>query len=243
MDFEIAIPSYKRSEVLRDKTLKFLSAEEIPRDRVTIFVADQEELEVYQRDISGYKFVVGKKGLSNQRLFIRNYYQEGAKIVTVDDDIRAIKKKTDLSFVEICTRLFAHCEAEKITTFGFYPTNNLFFCKDRLVLGSFYIIGAVYGFINKKDIQEWLDRDEKEDVWYSLRRIELDGAVLRYEGLCLDTTYYAKGGMAESRTIESEKEGAKKVCSLYPNATKFCQKKNGHYEAKIKRVVKKTLTI
>ena len=229
--------------MLRDKTLTFLSAEGVPSDRVTIFVADQEELDVYQRDISGYKFVIGKKGISSQRLFIRQYYPEGAKILSLDDDIRAIKKKTDLSFVQICSRLFAHCEAEKITTFGFYPTNNLYFCKDRLVLGSFYIIGVMYGFINKKDISEWANVDGKEDAWYSLRRIELDGAVLRYEGLCPDTNYYAKGGLSETRTLESEKESARRVCALYPNATKFCQKKNGHYEAKIKRVVKKTLTL
>ena len=42
-EYEIAIPSYKRPETLRDKTLTILKAYRIPADRITVFVANKEQ--------------------------------------------------------------------------------------------------------------------------------------------------------------------------------------------------------
>lgn len=235
---EIAIPSYKRSGVLKKKTLAFLESEGFPKEQITVFVADSNELQSYRQDLGNeYKIVVGFKGISNQRLFIRNYYAEGTKVLSLDDDIRKVKSLRPIPFKELVEKLFQSCEQESLTTWGLYPVNNLFFCKDRVLVGSLYIIACCYGFINKKDLLTYSPVDDKEDVWYSLKRIELDGAVLRYEGACPDTDYYAAGGLAETRTLKSEEEAAKKVCELFPETTKYLVKKNGHSEVKIKRKI------
>lgn len=241
---EIAIPSYKRSGILKRKTLAFLDSEGFPKEKITIFVADSNELQSYREDLGNeYKIVIGFKGISNQRLFIRNYYPEGTRILSLDDDIRKMKRLRDIPFKELCEQLFSLIQQEGLTTFGFYPVNNLFFCKDRILIGSLYIIACCYGFINKKDLLNYSPVDDKEDVWYSLKRIELDGAVLRYEGACPDTDYYAAGGLAESRTLESEKKAAEVVCQLFPDNTKFLIKKNGHAEVKIKRKILKNFVL
>ena len=43
MDYKIAIPSYKRSETIKNKTLKLLNDYGIDKKRITIFVANKEE--------------------------------------------------------------------------------------------------------------------------------------------------------------------------------------------------------
>lgn len=242
---EIAIPSYKRSSILKRKTLAFLESEGFPKEQITIFVADSNELQSYREDLGNeYKIVVGFKGISNQRTFIRNYYPEGTRVLSLDDDIRRVKSLQPRGFKELAEKLFESCEQESLTTWGLYPVNNLFFCKERILVGSLYIIGCCYGFINKKDILQYpIATEGKEDCWYSLKRIELDGAVLRYEGACPDTDYYASGGLAETRTLESERKAAEEVCKLFPETTKFLIKKNGHPEVKIKRKILKNFNL
>lgn len=246
---EIAIPSYQRSKVLKKKTLAFLEAEGFPKEQITIFVADEKERETYELELGlDYKMVVGVKGIANQRLFIRNYYPEGTRILSLDDDIRSVKiKREGLKFKNLVEKMFSAVEDEGLTTWGLYPCNNLFFCKDRLLAGNFYIIGCCYGFINKKDLLEYgeggLDFSAKEDAWYSLKRIELDGCVLRYEGACPNTDYYAKGGLSEFRTTEKESKISKAIVSYYPTLTKYVEKKNGHPEVKILRKVLKEIAL
>ena len=43
MDYKIAIPSYKRSETIKNKTLKLLNEYGIDNKRITIFVANKEQ--------------------------------------------------------------------------------------------------------------------------------------------------------------------------------------------------------
>lgn len=241
---EIAIPSFRRSSVLKRKTLPFLLAEGFLPSQITIFLASPEELELYKAELGdSYKFVVGFPGIANQRLFIRNYYPEGTRILSVDDDIRKVKCLRSEPFKSIVEKLFGLLEQEHLTTWGLYPVNNLYFCKDRVLVGHLYIIACCYGFINRKDLLAYSPVNDKEDVWYSLKRIEQDGAVLRYEGACPDTDFYAAGGLAESRTLASEKTAAEVVCSLFPDSTKFVMKKNGHAEVKIKRKILKNFSL
>jgi len=246
---QIAIPSYKRSVTLKKKTLSFLDSEGFDKEQITIFVANEEEKEDYEQVLRlDYKIVVGVKGIANQRLFIRNYYPEGTHILSMDDDIRKIKMlRKNMSFKALVENLFDCLKDHKVTTWGIYPTNNLFFCKDRVLIGNLYIIACCYGFINRKDIVEYGENNEdysvKEDVWYSLKRIELDGAVLRYEGACPDTDYYAKGGLSEFRTLEKEEEISKKIVGLFPSLCKYIVKKNGHPDVKILRKIDKIVSL
>ena len=46
-DFVIAIPSYKRAETLRDKSLAMLEAKRVPASIVHVFVATEEEKRIY----------------------------------------------------------------------------------------------------------------------------------------------------------------------------------------------------
>lgn len=97
MKFIVAIPSLKRSETISQKTLKVLKKYKFPTKRIYIFVANQEEKEIYTKALNNnttsrqhYNIVVGKMGLANQRNFIRNYFPEKTHILSMDDDISDI---------------------------------------------------------------------------------------------------------------------------------------------------------
>ena len=72
-DYVIAIPSYKRAETLRDKSLTVLHKHGIEKKRIYIFVANKDEEKIYKEvlDPKSYnKIVVGVPKIGPQRIFI-----------------------------------------------------------------------------------------------------------------------------------------------------------------------------
>ena len=153
----------------------------------------------------------------------------------MDDDIRKIKMLDPKPFSLLCEVMFSHCHAEDANLWGIYPVNNLFFCKERVLKGRYYIIGCCCGFINQKDMGFWLSSNGKDDAYFSLFRYSRDGAVLRYEGACPDTDYYASGGINATRTKEREREDSLAIVAMFPTMASYVVKKNGHPEVKIIR--------
>ena len=90
---EIAIPSSGRARTLPIKTLVALWASGFSKDKITIFVALEEE-EDYKASCRGYKIVAGVKGLSQEKEFILRYYPRGTSICIVDDDIESFSFPT-----------------------------------------------------------------------------------------------------------------------------------------------------
>ena len=93
--YYVAIPSYKRENVLVKKTLPTLLNGKIKATHIYIFVANAQEKRIYEKTIPKEmynKIVIGKKGIANQRIFIRNYFAEGSYVISIDDDIEAVMK-------------------------------------------------------------------------------------------------------------------------------------------------------
>lgn len=245
MDFVVAVPSYRRKDKLQKQTLAFLEQQKVPKDRITIFLANQEEYDEYKSALPDYCLVVGKQSLSDQRLFISHYYPIGTKVVSLDDDIKKIKfLRPDLDFITLGNLMFQHCQTENLTFWGIYPVNNLYYCHDRVRKGGLYIANCAFGFISTHDLSEWLPKDgTKEEVWHTLYRIQKEGSVLRYEGACPDTQYYGSGGLSTTRTVEKEKADSLYVASLFPALCSYVDKKNGHPDVKIKRFVLSTYSL
>jgi hypothetical protein len=116
-NFQIAIPTYGRSGMIADFTLKMLARYKVDPKRVTIFVADavteklwvekgkrgqaqvhaSDELEskadpqLYRERLKnnpyGQRIVVGVKNIGSQRNFIQNHYPEGTHLISMDDDL------------------------------------------------------------------------------------------------------------------------------------------------------------
>ena len=72
-DYIVTIPSYNRSKEIVSKSLRTLKNGNVSANNIYIFVANEEEQELYSNTVPKdlyYKIVVGKIGIANQRNFI-----------------------------------------------------------------------------------------------------------------------------------------------------------------------------
>ena len=244
MDFVVAIPSYRRAEKLRDQTLKFLTRENFPIEKIFVFVADEEEKSSYLEVLTPGTFgtlVVGVPGLSQQRNFILEFFPQGQKILCIDDDIKKLKFITPRPALQFVQEMFSLCLQEKLNLWGVYPVNNLFFCKERVTTGKLFCVHCFCGLINTKDFTYPLVACV-DDKWLSLYRYSKDGAVLRYDGACPDTVYNGKGGLSEHRALFRTQE-VRDVVKTFPDLCAIKKRKNGLEEIHWRPIVTKTLSL
>ncbi len=240
MSYIIAIPSYKRSIQLQNKTLTTLYNCNIPKQLINIFVIEeeyQEYLDTLNKDYYN-KLIVGNLGLVQQREFIQNYYPIGSKIISLDDDIEDV----DLSLTtykcldEFFEDAFATCEKEKAFIWSVYPVFNKFFREKRPELSTCltFLIGAFYGYINRNDtdLKLTLTREgNKEDVERSILYWLKDNKTLRFNKIGFKTKYYGVGGLGGLKErLDTMKKGSILINEKYPLYTRIKIRKNGLYE-------------
>ena len=246
MDFEVAIPSYQRVKKLKTQTLPFLERVGIPRERITIFLKNIEEANVYVPEISGYRFkICNNKNIWEKRNFIIDYYPIGQKVLGMDDDIQDVKFLDETKdFISVVNRMFKLCEEQNCSTFGFYPitTSNNFYLKERVASGLQYICWALYGFINRgvKIPEEYMLIDDR---WWSCYWYRREGKTLRYEGASIKTVYFSSGGMSEIRSQKQVEPVLKLLEKEYPECVKFQVKRNGRPDVVFKRIQREFLEL
>lgn len=252
-DYVVCIPSYKRAEVCRDKTLATLKKMNIPSSKIYVYVANKEEHEEYEKILDKKTFnklVVGIKGLVPQRQFIMEQWGEGKHIVFFDDDVQSIDltmssrfkgKPLDHFFKEA----FKECKTHKSFIWGVYPVFNPFFRKSRAELSTClnYIVGAFYGIINRptlKSIQLTITKEngQKEDVERTIKYFIEDGIVLRFNRIGFVTKYYGKsGGLGtfEDR-LKPMLEASQKLLKQYGEYGSISTKKHGMTEFRLRKI-------
>ena len=57
VEYQVAIPSYRRLNVLVKKTLKTLSDGGVPKSCITIFLYDDQDFKEYSEKLQGYKII------------------------------------------------------------------------------------------------------------------------------------------------------------------------------------------
>ena len=155
-DYVVAIPSYKRPQTLKNKSLRVLQEHKIDPKRIHIFVADKEQEKIYQNELpkgSYKKIIVGVPGIKNIRNFMPKYFKEGQKIFYIDDDIYKLFKaynndkgkvinKIDKNYDRKYNRLreennlneiikqgFDEAKKRGYDNWGIYPIENPYFMK------------------------------------------------------------------------------------------------------------------
>lgn len=248
MKYQIAIPSYKRSETIKNKTLKVLSDYNISPELVTIFVADEQELNDYQHSLkdTNYKnnIVISKPTLRASRNFIRSYYPEKTKLVNLDDDLSEIciaKNKKTLEPVadlekDVFEKGFNLCKEHESNIWGIYAASNPFFMNKEKSVGLYYIIGSCWGHVVRHDSDLLLTLEDKEDFERTLQYYTKDNVVIRLDNITVKSKYYGeKGGMQETRTPERILKSAENLTQRYPElCSMYIRQTTGHAELKLK---------
>lgn len=253
-DYVIAIPSYKRTEVLQSKTLAVLKSYGISASKIHIFVADKDEEESYRKALpkdSYGKIIVAIKGIREVRNFITNYFPVGKKIVCMDDDIKEFiqydestkrKEKHLTSLKRIIELGFSTCKKMNLRLWGIYPIANGFFMKPTVSTDLKFVVGVCFGFINPGLKQLNIPVNMKTDYYITLRMYELDGGVVRINSVAPKTAYYKESGgiQADPGRQKKSEEATKALLELYPEyVTVNPHRKSGFTEIRIRDSKKK----
>ena len=244
----IAIPSYKRPETLRDKTLKVLQGYRIPRDKIHVFVASKSEFDIYKSTLNPATYGhlhIATPGMAAVRNFITRFFPVGKPILNMDDDIRGFieysadskrneKPLTSLSVA--INRGFNDARHSGFRLFGFYPVSNGYFMRPGNPTTDLrYIIGSVWGILNPGPILK-MTIDDKEDYLRSVVMYLLDGGILRYNNIAPQSAYYKEpGGMQEELTLNRIGQSAKAMVTSFPGLVKInLTKKSGMPEVRLR---------
>jgi hypothetical protein len=224
----IAIPSYQRANILVSHTLGFLMREKYPPEKITIFVADQVEWEVYDRVLprgSYSQLVVGMRGLLNQRRVIHDYYPEGQIILCADDDLKGIKSlRSDQNFLSLVNYGVSLLRSKKAGLFGILPNDDGRKLKEELTTHLAHILGAFFIYVNDKDCMPTLE--VKHDYEMTILYYKKYGLVLRWCGAGVQTRYMGTpGGLQQPGRAEKMKECADYLLEKYPEYCKARVKK------------------
>lgn len=207
MSYQIAIPSYRRTNILTTRTLATLVRFGVDLDRVTVWAASEEEREIYQAEVEPKVRVrVARPGLLAARQFYHSAYPEGTPLLNLDDDISDLQQKDgdglkppDISFDEIVRMGFDLCEKTNARLWGINPVSNGFFMKDHITVGLRYICGIFFGSY-AGDLEMGGKRivdasGSGEDFEMSIKSFIAHGSTVRLEFLTPLTKYFANGGI------------------------------------------------
>ena len=215
MKYQIAIPSRRRSGPIGKYTLGYLADTNVPMDRVTVFVSDEEDLKSYSEAYPDVNVVVaeGTKSLGQKRQWISDYYESGTPVVSFDDDVSGVFKlildkplkgtRKDLDhpchldkvedldgFIE---EGFSLSEERGLRMWGTYQVANKGFLHPRIVTGLKFIMGHFFGFYAGDGIAGH-DADPKDDVYTSLYHYEKYGGTLRFDNYCVKSKAHSGSG-------------------------------------------------
>ena len=242
MEYKIAIPTYKRYNMIQMKTLNYLFGCGIDAEDIYIFVANKKEYGKYKKAFpySLHKnLIIAKPTLRRARVFMRNYFNEGEHIVFMDDDIDRLctlgskeKKLIDLEdFDGFIKKAFRHAIKNHCRLWGICSHNNAFYMNKSVSMGLRYVIGTFYGLINTHDKDTYISLDDpyqaKEGCERSILFYLKDGAVMRVNHVGLETKFFNnRGGLTGMRTKESIRKAGESLIKKYPQYIYFKKKSN-----------------
>lgn len=246
-DYRVVIPSYKRDQTLKTKTLSVLKSYEIDPERVHIFVADDQEYEVYKKMLRDEPFDnlhIGLPGLGPVRNYIRKHFPEGTPVMNFDDDLIEIQYRVDEKRLapipdlerDLILRGFDALKEHDANLFGIYAAANPYFMKKDMSTGLYYIIGSCWGHFIRHDDDLILQLEDKEDFERTLQYYDKDGIVVRLDNITVKSNYYTEpGGMQEDRTSQRIEESARALVERFPDlCTMYTRKTTGHAELRLR---------
>lgn len=247
MVYYVAIPTYNRSDVIASKTLAFLKGK-VDSEHIYLFVANAEEQTKYKDAVPAElynKIVVGKLGITNQRRFIKDYFAEGAHVVSIDDDIDGLYRLNAANdgFTEIrnvdsfVRKAFERLAKERLYLWGVYPVKNPFFMSRKSTTDLRFIIGMFHGYINRKNVsalEPSTKSESKEDIEMSVLYYLRDGGVLRFTDVAVKSKPLSAGGLGELPERLAKNNAA--ACYLektYPTMLRMYFRDNGKAELRV----------
>lgn len=204
--FSIAIKTYQRASTLESKTLALLHRHDISTERVTLFVANEQERADYAATLRSFRgdiVVQQEPGIRGVVRTYRRHYPSGTRVLHCDDDLIDLLVAVDAKTLrplqglgDYCDTMFNLTEANRCALWSVYAVANAFFMQNAVMAGLRFCSGCFHGFISDGGRDEFLlpTVNYKDDVEASIRYFVKYGAVLRDERVVPKTNYFKDGG-------------------------------------------------
>lgn len=244
VNYVVAIPTYNRVEEVTNKTLKTLKDGGVSKNKIYLFVANKQQYELYGNNVPKNLYneiIIGKKGITNQRIFISQYFKEGQYVISMDDDIEefeTLSKSEKLIKLKDIDKFFIDAyklmKKEKLFIWGIYPVRNPFFMYNQTTFDLRFIIGVTFGFIVRHNsrLKMSTNAETKEDYEQTILYYKMDGGVIRFNNITTKTKFNAPGGLGTDR-YERNKKAAEYLVKKYPDLVVRNDRKNGTPEVKL----------
>ena len=149
MTYVVAIPTYNRVQEVTNKTLATLKEGGVSKNKIYLFVANKQQYDLYEKNVPKNLYnniIIGKKGITNQRIFISQYFKEGQYVISMDDDVEELEflKGEKLVRLKDINNFFINAyklmKKEQLFIWGIYPVRNPFFMYNELTFDLRFII-------------------------------------------------------------------------------------------------------
>ena len=213
IDYKIAIPSYKRHDIIEQYCFKHLNEAKIDFSKVCLFLSCADDMERYAKFEKQYSLKLvfaDSNNINETRNFIRDYFEQDDYIVSFDDSFNGL------------SRLVNGKTLEKF--FGINMVSNPFFMKNKISTKNGAISAKFYGYINDKNefLKPLAPTGLVEDIELAVRHYIKFGKIIRYMNLTFSNVKYFKidGGIQARLTKEQRAEqnrlGNVELCKMFP---------------------------
>jgi len=237
---KVAIPTYKRSELITQLSLNYLRRCGIKDQDIVLFTSNTQQAEEYRRLCGPLVNIIDKEFSNVRDKFnaIAKAFPPGERVLVMEDDISMIKKLTgynkleeELDLVKHATIAFNACDAAKTKLWGISSNSNPFFMKDGVAVGFKFIVANVFGFIAEED-PPMITCFSKTDYERTILYYKKYGNVVRLDYLCpITKNYTTKGGMQDEadQRYRIEEESVEYLTTTYPDLCQRNTKKESKY--------------
>jgi hypothetical protein len=122
---------------------------------------------------------------------------------------------------------FALCKEHKLHLWGINSTDNPYFMRQTQTTDVKFLVGHFWGVINQKDVL--VTMDYKEDYERTLKYIDKDGGVVRFNNVAAKTRLGAKGGLNTNpkERLPTNKLNSEKLIAQFPNLVRINPRRPG----------------
>ena len=245
MNYKIVIPSYNRLSKLQARTLDFLFRHNIDHTKIYIFahpLSFDEYKEVFDSKYPNINVIESKGGIKNSRNYINHYFNEGDKIVEIDDDVEDLidlrEDKPLENLNEFIEESFSMCGNG---IWGVSALTNKFFATLNDKFGLRSIVATFCGYVLDKSIKLTLDvmEDHQRTILYYLN----DKTILKRGWVGIKTKYWTLSGGLQTEYDREKRLQLQNYCSdelatSYPHLVYQRTRKNGLKDLRFKRNIK-----
>jgi TET-associated glycosyltransferase-like protein len=229
--YSVAIPSYRRADMLAKRTLPFLLEGGVSPNDITVFVHSHDpQYRQYVATLIGFPGVgiqvTEAHGINAQRAAILDHYTEGDALVQVDDDVTALMctidgvKLTRVDDVDgFFRRAFALTRERGLWSWGLSAVPNAYFMKPGHITEDLkFLIFSLFGTHVRHGHPVFTSTvPTKDDYEFSLRSWWYDGGVIRFnDHVAKADIYRAPGGCQDTRTVEQAEWSVESLIHQWP---------------------------